>query len=254
MKVMYFLKNRGRPIIAFVMSLVTLLLFVVSVSVHAPSTGMIGIAIGIFLTLGAIPLHLWGRKCPLGHILCIIVNAWAMGACAGAYFAKSDISTEISSLLPSIFPAVIILFALSLFMLAIPQRKIAISIIFVLVEVLFIVLSIIFWVRLGGEYYALELFSLVIAGFYTGVLAVTVNDDPSDEATEHEDKSQAIRAKAKDKRSALRDASLGSFGAFIVVSVIALALVAGDGFDCDCGDCCDCGTGGSGKRAKRVKK
>lgn len=253
MKAIHFLKNKGRPITAFVMSLVTLLLFVVAISVHAPSTGMIGIVIGIFLTLGAIPLHLWGRKNPIGYILCIIVNAWAMGACAGAYFAKSGISTEISSLLPSILPAVIILFALSLFMLAIPQKKMAISIIFALVEILFIVIAIIFWVRLGGEYYALELFSLVIAGFYTGVLAVTVNDDPTGNMPEYEDIIQAIKAKADDKRNALRDVSLGSFGAFIVVSVITLALVAGDGCDCDCSDGCDCGGSGD-KKAKRAKK
>jgi hypothetical protein len=252
MRTVYFLKNRGRPFTVFAMSLVTLFLFVVSISVHAPSTGMIGLVLGVVLILGAIPLHLLGRKTHIGYILCIIVNAWAMGACAGAYFDKSGISVEISSLLPSIVPSIIIIFAIAICMVSIPQRKMAVTVIFALVEILFIVMAIIFWVKFGAEYYALEFFSLLIVGFYTVILAVTVNDDPSSEKKEYENLKQAFLDENEDKRSVLRDVSIGSLGAFIAVSVVALVLVAGDGLDCDCGcDSCDCGTGGKTKKPRK---
>ena len=73
----------------------------------------------------------------------------------------------------------------------------------------------------------------------------------------------ALDAIDEEEYSILRDISLGSYGAFLLVGIavlIAIACVAGDGCDCDCGDSCDCcdcdcgsGSGGS-QKAKKTKK
>ncbi len=235
---------RCRAIVVFLFSAVALLLF--AACCYAGQdwfSEWYGLPVGGALMLLSIPFHGLGEKSAFSYVISFLFNTAGMGFCASAYYSMTIVPSALEDLLSAILLPLGILLLTCILLTVFAQIKQPIVAIVVLLEIALVIASVVFWVIRGGDFYAFSLFSLLIAGFYTFVYAITV-----DEA----------------ERVLLRDISFGSYGCFLFVALaalVAVALVAGDGCDCDCGDdcgcvdCCDCGDcGSSTTKTKKVKK
>ena len=201
-----------------------------------------GIPTGGVLMLLAIPLHLLGEKSAISYVFSFLLNTAGMGFCASAYYTMTIAPSALEDLLPALVLPLAILLVTCILLVVCIEKKQPIVTIVIFLEIALIIASIVFWVDRGAEFYAFSLFSLVVASFYTVVYHFAIDED---------------------EYSILRDVSLGSYGAFLLVGVaalVAIACVAGDGCDCDGGDCCDCdcsgcdcGSGDGKTKAKKIK-
>ena len=192
----------------------------------------------IGLTIIAVFCHFFlGRKTFLGHLLSFLLNTIGAGFSASAYYTVKAVNCRLDLLAWGLIPAALLMLVVSLLMVVLRENKHILTVVFALVEVGLIITSIVFWVKLGGEIFANMFFSLVLASFYIAVLAVTVDSD---------------------ERTTMRDCSFGSYGFYLVVTVVVIAILLGamgcddcscDG--CDCSGCCDCDTSSNNK--KKIK-
>lgn len=230
---------RVKVVVVFLLSVVALFVFTVCCCLgQAWFSKWHGLLIGCLLMLLAIPFHLLGERCRVFYACSFLLNTAGMGICASAYYTMTIVPSALEDLLPALVLPLAILLATCVLLVLFAQKKQPIVTVVIFLEIALIVASIVFWVNRGAEFYAFSLFSLVVASFYTFAYHLAIEEE---------------------EYSILRDISLGSYGAFLLVGIavlIAIACVAGDGCDCDCGDGCDCDCSGSGgsQKAKKTKK
>ena len=227
---------RCRAIVVFLFALVSLLLFTLCCHMGQGWFSLwYGLPVGGVLMLLSIPLHRLGEKNGFGYVAGFLFNTAGMGFCASAYYSMAGVSAALDRLCPAlILPLGILLVGCILFVVF-AQAKQPVAAILIVLEIGLLIATVVFFAKRGGDFYAFSLFSLLIAGFYTVIYALTVDEE---------------------ERNILRDISFGSYGAFLLVGVaalVAIACIAGDGCDCDGGDCCDCDCG-SGEGKTKTKK
>lgn len=234
---------RVKVVVVFLLSVVALLVFTACCYLGQDwFSKWHGLPMGGLLMLLAIPFHLQGEKRKIFYLISFLLNTAGMGICASAYYTMTIVPSALEDLLPALALPLAILLVTGILLVLFEEKKQFIVTVVIFLEIALIVASIVFWVNRGAEFYAFSLFSLVVASFYTFAYHLAIDEE---------------------EYSILRDISLGSYGAFLLVGIaalIAIACVAGDGCDCDCGDgcdCCDCdcgsGSGGS-QKAKKTKK
>ncbi len=234
-----YLRTKGKGITVYLFFLVALAIFVGSALVGCELFDKwFGILGGVLLMLLAIPCHIFiGKRTIIGYFLSFALNTIGAGFSVSAYYIVKDVNCQIDKLICGIIPAVLILLVLSLLMVALRENKHILIAIFILVEVATLIVSIVFWVKRGGETFAIMLFSLLLSSFYVGVLAVTIDED---------------------ERGVARDCSFGSYGFYLLATVVVIVIIMGvmgcddcscDG--CDCSGCCDCDTSSNNK--KKIK-
>ena len=225
------MKTRLKPLCIFFFFAVTLILFTAFTSIGAPLfTKAYGIPIGMLFMIVAIVWHILGSQYDIFYILGIIFNSVGMGFLASTYYCLKDVPSFISDLAPALVLPLAIMLAVSVILTLAPDIKHPMIVILAILELGLIIASIVFWCTRGGDFYAFSMFSLIVTGFYTGVLAFTVDEE----------------------RELLRDISFGCFGAFFIIGIVVIIAIsqgeACDGCDGGC-DGCDCG-GGSKKKSK----
>lgn len=233
---MTYFRTKGKGITVYFFFLLFLAIFLASVflgcSLFAKWFGLLA---GFLLTVLAVPCHFFiGRKTVAGHFLSFLLNAVGSGFSVSAYYTVKCVSLFPEKLAYGIIPCIAIMLIVSVLMVALRENKHILILVFALIEIALLITSIVLWVKQGGEIYAIMFFSLLLASFYTTVLAVTVDED---------------------ERSVIRDCSFGSYGFYLVATVVVIVILLGaSGCDdcscdgCDCGDC-DCSSGKS-KRKK----
>lgn len=223
-----YLRTKGKGITVYIFFLIALALFVCSVFAGcAIFDRWFGILAGVLLSILAVPFHFFlGRKTAVGHFLSYLFNTVGAGFSVSAYYTVKSVSLVIDKLAYGILSTVLVMLILCLLMVILRESKHILIVIFAIIELGLIITSIVLWVKRGGEIYAIMHFSLVLATFYTAVLAVTVDED---------------------ERTAIRDCSFGSYGFYLVATVVVIVILLGamgcddcscDG--CDCSGCCDC--------------
>lgn len=235
-----YIGTRRRAFVVFLFGALSLLLF--AVFCHLADewlTQWYGLPVGGALMLLSVPFHGLGEKNGCYYLVSTLMNTAGMGFCASAYYSVNKVFSELADLLPAVLLPIGILMLVCLLLALWERLRVPIAVGAVAVLTALIVASIVFWVNRGGEFYAFSLFSLIVAGFYTIVCAVSINEE----------------------RDVLEDISIGSYGALSLVAIavlVAIACASGDGCDCDadCCDCCDCGDCSDGQKTKlkRTKK
>ncbi len=187
-----------------------------------------GVIIGIILMLGAIPLHRLARKRSEYYIISFLLNSVGCGFSVAAYYRTTNINVELFQIFFAIVPVLAISFFTYLCLQHFKNLKKIILFIATVLLLVLVIYAMSLWTRTGAVLYSYGFFSLVLILFYLGVYGVTVNKS----------------------RPVLRDISYGSFGSFIILTVVIVVILSDgelDGFDgIDVG-------GSSGKKQKRNK-
>lgn len=221
-------KERLKPLACFVFFCLSIALFTAFTNIGTPLfVKAYGILVGLGFMALSVPAHFLGERLKLSYVLSIILNSVGTGFIASSYYCVKQVPSGFSHLIPAVFLPLGITFVCCVILAVAPDIKHPVIAIGIILEVALIIASIVFWCIKGGEFYAFSLFSLIICGFYTVILGVSVGEE----------------------RKLIKDISFGGFGALMVICVIVvLVLSGGEGCDsCDC-DGCDCGGGGKGNK------
>ncbi len=217
-----------KPIVVFLSLLAAMGIFVVS-TLFATSvcTKWYGLVIGFILMLVAIPIHCFGNKMKIGYALSFLVNSVANGFSLSAYYNSKNIALNAEDMLKACVLPIALLFVVFLLVQLFPAIKKYICAVGVVIGCTMLVAFMVLWIKSTTVLFSFSFFSVLLSLFSHCVMAVTANN----------------------KRDALRDISFGSFGAFIIISLVVLFIITEgeilEGFDV--------GGGESGKKTKHKK-
>ena len=221
-----YLNTKAKAFVVFVFSLSFMGIFVLS-SLFATQICQkwYGLAIGIFMMIIAIPFHWNGKKMPWGYLASFIINSVASGFVVSAYYLKNQAVLNIYELLIATIPAAAIVFLVYLMLQNFNKaKKITITVAGIINAVLTIT-AIVFWIMHGNVVFSFGFFCSLISFFYLCVFGITINHD---------------------ERSVFRDVSFGSFGSFIIISVVVIFILS----EGEILDGLDFGGGEGGKKSK----
>lgn len=225
---MNYINSKAKATLVYLFSIIALGIFVLSTKFAVwLCSGRNGLMIGVLLMILAIPMHIAARKKSFAYILSFTLNFIGCGFSVSAYYLSKGISLRIISLLIAILPSLVILTLVYLiFKVFSKTKKIAITSAIIL-NTLFLFLTIAIWINSNVVLGSFCFFSLLISLFFLGVFGVTINHD---------------------ERSVLRDISYGSFGAFVILTVVVIVVLSqGEALDS-----LDLGVGGN-KKNKQIK-
>ncbi len=208
-----------KPIIVFLSYLVAMGIFVASSLFATPACEKwYGLVIGFLLMLVAIPVHCFGNKMKIGYALSFLINSVANGFSLSAYYSSKNIALNAEDMLKACVLPVALFFIVFLLVQLFPEIKNYICAVGVVIGCIMLVVFMVLWIRSTTVFYSFGFFSALLSLFSHCVMAVTANN----------------------KRDALRDISFGSFGAFIIISLVVLFIITEgeilEGFDISGGE------------------
>lgn len=215
MSILNFLNTKAKAFVVFLFSLIALVLFILSTLVAtAICKESYGLIIGIALMILAILLHCAGKKHYWGYLSSFLINAIANGFSVSAYYFSANIEMDLYHLFFAVIPAVGILFLVYVMLQTFHKTKRVTVTIACIVNALLILTLMVLWIMHGYVIFSFGFFCSLISFFYLCVFGITINHD---------------------ERSVLRDISFGSFGSFIILTVVVIFILSEgeilDGFD-----------------------
>lgn len=219
MRIIDFINTKGKASVVFLFSLICIVLFVLSAN-FAIATGyeFSGIGIGICLMILAIPFHIWGKKNGIGYLVSFLLNSIGNGFSVSAYYLVKEVNISLyEMLMSSVFAAGILLLVYLMLQIFSKTKKVTVTTA-TIINVVLMAAAIILWILRDAGFYSFGFFSLLISMFYLCVFGININHK---------------------KRPVLRDISFGSFGTFVIITVVVLAILSEgeilDGLDFDLG-------------------
>ncbi len=202
----HFLNTKAKALIVFLFSGVSLVLSAISTHIATLLfSGWYGLVAGVALMVLAIPFHMAGKKLNAIYLVSFFLNSVANGCSVSAYYIQTKTATNPFDLIIAAIPAVSILFlAYVTLQLCAKTKRFSLTFVSALTLILMII-AVVFWIKTGFLFFSFGFFSLLISLFYLGVFGVTVNHD---------------------ERPVLRDVSYGSYGSFIILTVIVIAILS----------------------------
>ena len=203
-----------KPVVVFLSALVAQCVFVFS-TLFATSVceKWYGLVVGAVLMILAIPIHCQGKKANAFYTLSFVVNSVANGFSLSAYYIDSKAALNIDEMLKACVLPIILLLVVFLLVQLFPGAKKYICISGIVAGIVMLVAFVVLAIRQGGVIYSFGFFSTLLSLFSVGVMGVTANN----------------------RRDALSDISFGSFGAFIIISLVVLFIISEgeilEGFD-----------------------
>lgn len=226
-----FIGTKSKTFVVFLFSMISLGIFTFStqLAVFICST-WIGLIIGILLMLLAIPMHVAAKKFSFLYVFSFLLNFIACGFSVSAYYIKRNISPALFEIILALIPAALILSLIYIMLKIFSKTKKLTLTLALIINVLLLILSVIFWIRTGQVIFSSCFFCLVISLFFICIFGVTINHI---------------------ERPVLRDISYGSFGTFVILTVVIIFILSE-------GDILDLSGielgGGNGGGKKKVKK
>ena len=230
MSVMSFLNTKAKAFVVFLFSLISVALIAVAAFLGvAVFKEFYGLAAAITLMILAIPFHLQGKKRKWTYTVSFLMNSVANGFSVSTYYSAKNIDLSIEGVLLAVIPAVGILLLVYLMLQTFNKtKKVTVTVACILNGALTVALTVL-WIIYGWLIFSFGFFCSLISFFYLCVFGITVNHD---------------------ERSVLRDISFGSFGSFIIITVVVIFILSEgeilEGFD-------GLDFGGSGKNSKKKK-
>ncbi len=185
-----------------------------------------GFATGIALMIIAIPFHRLGKKMCWGYLASFLINSIASGFVVSAYYLNNELLLNIYHLLIGAIPAAAIIFLVYLMLQCFNRTKKMTLAVAAILNTFLTVTATVFWINQGNIIFSFAFFCSLISFFYLCVFGITIN---------HYD------------RSLFRDISFGSFGSFIIISVV-VAFILSEG---EILDGLDLGGGEGGKKSRK---
>lgn len=231
MSILNFINKKCKEVVVFLFSLIAIGIFILtSFFAVCVCTKGCGLIVGIVLMVLAIPFHVLGKKIPIGYLISFVINSIANGFSVSAYYLIKDISIDLRGMIFAVVPAVAVLFIVYLMLQIWGKTKRVTVSVAVIVNILLMFGMCALWVIYGSVPYSFGFFSLIICMFYLCVFGITINHD---------------------ERAVLRDVSFGSFGSFIILTVVVIFILSEgdilDGFTLD-------GSERSGKKKQKKIK
>jgi hypothetical protein len=201
-----FINTKAKAFVVFLFSAVSLGIFVFSTQFAVIlCSKWYGLIVGISLMILAIPLHILAKKLPILYVVSFLVNFIGCGFSVSAYYLTKDLSLSLFELTIAMIPAGAILTLIYLMLQIYSKtKKVTISIA-AIINFILLVVVIIYWIRTGDTSFSFGFFCLLISLFHIGVFGVTINHD---------------------ERPVLRDISYGSFGSFVILTVVVIVILS----------------------------
>lgn len=230
LSLLHFLNTKAKPFVVFFFSLLSLGLLIVSTLAGSSlCREWYGLIVGILLMLLAIPFHWRAKKNEIGYLISFLLNSVGSGFSVSAYYSSQNIPPEWHSMLLSAVFATGVLFLVYVMLQGFGKTKKVTVTVAVLLNLLLLIAAAVLWIGTGSVFFSFGFFSLWISLFYLCVFGITVGHD---------------------ERSVLRDVSFGSFGSFIILTVVVIFILSEgdilDGLDLD--------IGGNGKNKHKKSK
>lgn len=232
MSFVQYLHTKAKAFVVFLFAVISIGVFIISTLI---STAILkewyGLIPGLILMILAIPFHWMGKKRKGGYLISFLLNSVANGCSVAAYYVSKNIALHIHSLFLGVLPALGVLL-LAYFMLQTfhKTKRVTVTVACIINGVLTIALLVL-WIIYGSTHFSFGFFASLISFFYLCVFGITINHD---------------------ERSVLRDISFGSFGSFIIITIVVIFLLT-DGEILDGADF-DFDIGGNGKKRKKQKR
>lgn len=212
-----FINSKAKTFVVFLFSIASLGILALSTQVAVflcyKGTGLI---VGVVLMILAIPLHVLGKKASLIYIFSYLANFIGCGFSVSAYYLTRGLSVNLLELIIAALPAAAILTLIYLMLQIYSKTKKVTLTIAAVMDLLLLILSIIYWVKTGETFFSFGFFCLLVSFFSVCVFGVNIN---------HEE------------RPVLKDISYGSFGSFVILTVVVIVILSeGDFPDIDIGD------------------
>ena len=218
MSVMNFINTKAKAFVVFLFSLISIALFAVAAFLGvAVFKEFYGLVASLTLMILAIPFHLQGKKRKWTYTVSFLMNSVANGFSVSAYYTVKNIDLSIEGVLLAAIPTVGILLLVYLMLQTFNKtKKVTVTVACIVNGAVTVALTV-FWITYGWLIFSFGFFCSLISFFYLCVFGITVNHD---------------------ERSVLRDISFGSFGSFIIITVVVIFILSEgeileglDGFD-----------------------
>ena len=211
--------NKEKPFVVFLFSLIAIGIFIlITLFANFICQKWYGLIVGVLLMLSAIPFHIYGKKNKIGYFISFFLNTVGSGFSASAYYVRMDVSVNLYQMLLSAVPAIVVLILVYIMFQAFRKTKKMTMGIGATVNFLFLISSVILWIMNNAGFFSFCFFCLLISLFYLCVFGITLN---------HEE------------RFVLRDISFGSFGSFIIITIVVICILSEgeilEGLDIDLG-------------------
>ncbi|MBQ3547858.1 MAG: hypothetical protein IJA44_05245 [Clostridia bacterium] len=219
MSISNYINQKARNLTVFAFAVVSLIIlpFVTIIST-ATLKEHHGVVLGVGLMIAAIPFHCFAKKHNALYLISFLLNSVANGFSLAALYISKNINLNFDDLIVAIIPSVIILFLTYLTLEKFINAKKLIITVFSIFSGALTITMMIFWIICGDLFFSFSFFGLLLLLFYICVFGITANQN---------------------KRSVLRDISFGSFGAFIILTVVVITILSEgelfDGLDLDLG-------------------
>lgn len=199
-------KKDLNPLTVFGFFILAIVIFVISSLIAVAHLGeYVGIICSIVLMIAAIPVHILGKKNNRFYLLSFLLNSVANGLSVSTYYLVKNKELELPDMLCAAVPATLILFVVYAVLSLFGKSKKITLIIAGIINVALSVTLAFLWIFYGYALWSFAFFCSMISFFYLLVFAFTVGHN---------------------ERSTLRDISFGSFGAFIVISLVVIFILS----------------------------
>ncbi len=179
-------------------------------------------AYGAVLMTIAIPMSLFGGKFKPLYLLAALLNAIGSGIIASYYFTYYSLTPTPKDMLAPTLIALALVLLCAAILCAKPSAYLLVCFLFGIIDLLAIIVFVVLWCNLGGIFYPLTFFILILVGAAIILFGVEMSSEEDE---------------------ILRDMAFASFGVLVAIGILVAILVGGDGCDCDsgCCECTDCG-------------
>jgi len=207
-----FINTKAKTFVVFLFFIISLGVSIISIQFAVVvCSKWYGIIVGIIFMVLAIPLHSLGEKWSGLYVFSFIFNFIGVGFSISAYYLVKEIPLNLFELVVSAIPAGAILALIYLMLQTLSKTKRVTLSIATIINIALLVIAVVFWIKTGEIFFSFGFFCLLISLFFICVFGITVNHN---------------------ERFVLQDISYGSFGSFVILTVVVIVIISeGDFLD-----------------------
>lgn len=206
MSLIKLINKKEKSTVIFSFSVISLLLLIPSTVISAMIFDVYSAIIyAVVLMLCAIPFHCFAKKWNALYLISFLLNSIANGLSVSAYYIHTKQKLSIANMLLAILPFIAIL-AMTLLIYNVFKISKKCSIITsVAIDSLLATSALVLWIVEENLILSFGFFSSLITLFYIMVMGISLNNT---------------------ERKVLRDISFGSFGSFIIITIVVLCIIS----------------------------
>jgi len=200
------LQNKNKTLTISGFSIISLLLLIPSALIAVNLCDIYSaIVSAVILMIVAIPFHCIARKYNFLYLISFILNSVANSLSVSAYYIHTGKEPDIMSMATAVVPSIIVLLTAVLVNNVFNAPKKCTMITSGIINAMLTISTLILWITKGNIVFSFAFFASIITLFYILVMGISVDHK---------------------ERNVLRDISFGSFGSFVIVTVVVLFIIS----------------------------